>query len=108
MPGPRRESEMQWYPTRLIDLGAIEESGKPGQRVNPEKVRFVMTEQGPPQKDDIYVKLSRCWGKAKFLRLKEKNLAQFRKEVRLDALPKTFQHAIRFSPGHQIQFTHRR
>ncbi|RDL34348.1 uncharacterized protein BP5553_07476 [Venustampulla echinocandica] len=94
---PGIDPQNPWYPTRLIDLGLVADSGKPGQRVNPEQVRLVVTNEDEPKKGDVYVTLSHCWGKANFLRLEEGTISEFQKGIRLETLPKTFRHAISFA-----------
>lgn len=89
----------RFVPTRLIDLGAVPPSGKPGERENPEQVRLILTAKEPPEDKDVYVTLSHCWGQAEFIRLEEGNESELRESIRLDGptFPETFKDAIHFA-----------
>jgi hypothetical protein len=73
------------YPTRLLYVGAESES---------EKARIVITKDEIPPKAD-YITLSYCWGTKPFTRLTTATLEDFRKEIKVDSLPATFQDAIK-------------
>lgn len=86
------------YPSRLIDLGEV--TDEKNERTQSEEVRLVLnTEllQNGPVKDRFYVTLRHCWGKAKFTTLTEHNIAQFRRGIRIDTLPRTFRDVIYFA-----------
>lgn len=78
-------SLVQWYPTRLIDVGAS----------STDYPRLIITAE--EQLNYSYVTLSHCWGSAEFLQLKSHNLDDFKAGIRLSSLPRTFQEAILFT-----------
>ncbi|PVH71588.1 hypothetical protein DL98DRAFT_539937 [Cadophora sp. DSE1049] len=71
-----------WYPTRLLDLGAQDDDTS--------IVRMIETAQERPK--GPYVTLSHCWGQIWSLRLTKENRADFL--VGVPALPKTFEEAV--------------
>jgi hypothetical protein len=98
----RRQSEQQWYPTRLIDLEGI--SPPDGSE---RMVRLVLTKD--QKENDIkiegpYVTLSHCWGQAKPLCLTEENFPDFQRGISLDSLPQTFRDAMQFASGLGVRY----
>lgn len=57
----------------------------------------MVTAEEPAKAGDVYVTLSHCWGKAQFLKLEEQRVDEFRKGIKVESLPKTFQNAIKFA-----------
>ncbi|KAL7934928.1 heterokaryon incompatibility domain-containing protein [Trichoderma chlorosporum] len=79
-----QESSEKWYPTRLIDVGAIASDRS--------HVRLIETEHTAPQ--GPYVTLSHCWGNAAAIfKLEKANKASLLNE--LPPLAKTFEEAIK-------------
>jgi hypothetical protein len=74
----------QWYPTRLIDLGARSEPYS--------EARLVIS--GNTSMDGAYNTLSHCWGKTSFLTLSTDNQETLMEQIPSASLPKTFQDAI--------------
>jgi hypothetical protein len=112
---PKEPPKQGWYPTRLIDLGAmVEGAGKRLFREDPPQIRLddpARAEEKERTEDsgyvrlvekkyergmaDFYVTLSHCWGGATFAKLTEDKLAPFKKGISVKDLPQTFQDAIR-------------
>lgn len=84
----RRLSTPSRYPSRLLDLHAIGSQPIPFARLS---VTAEQTVSGP------YNTLSHCWGPESFLCLSKENLNQFRKEIPVSKLTKSFQQAIDFT-----------
>lgn len=78
--GPTRHG---WNPTRLLDVSGLDR----------DQVHLV--KGGDLPADVVYVTLSHCWGRAKFLRLTTGSLRAFKHGIRLSSLPATFQDAVR-------------
>lgn len=72
-----------YHPTRLLDLGISGEGSV---------IRLIETKEsacnGP------YAALSHCWGGSLPIVLKEENIHALKKSIRLEELPKTFQHGV--------------
>jgi len=75
-----------WYPTRLLDLEWNSE-GK-----TERSIRLIETRDGLPTRP--YVTLSHCWGDATICKLEKATIAQFKRCITLEQLPKTFIDAI--------------
>lgn len=72
----------QWLPTRLIDIGAPEES----------TLRVVSSEGIPPS--SLYMTLSHCWGLVPIFRLLTSNLELLYVSIAWDSLTLTFRNAV--------------
>jgi hypothetical protein len=83
----RERNQAQYYPTRLLDLSSP---------TSPEgSVRLIETAEEHPT--GVYATLSHRWGAAQFIQLTRENAATYRKEIRIEAMPKTFQDAVSVS-----------
>jgi len=79
---------MQWYPTRLLDLGNIQEP-------NTDQIRLVHSEHCMLVGN--YTTLSHRWGGQAHLRLTRHNLAALCQSIDVRILPRTFREAIQIS-----------
>jgi hypothetical protein len=85
-------ASQEWYPTRLLDIGADMGS----------KVRLCITAEETPE--GPYVTLSHCWGTVDILKLSGTNLANFQTGISLNALPKSFVEAIEIARRLKIRY----
>ncbi|KAK1673243.1 heterokaryon incompatibility protein-domain-containing protein [Colletotrichum godetiae] len=81
---PHLTTTAQWYPTRLLDTGPLEEESS-GCRLTLPNITPV---KGP------YATLSHCWGVAKSFSLTTDNYTQLLQDIPLDTLPQLYQDAI--------------
>ncbi|KAH6637575.1 heterokaryon incompatibility protein-domain-containing protein [Boeremia exigua] len=87
--------DTQWYPTRLLDLGDLNQEDL-------SEVRLISTASHSPK--GHYTTLSHRWGDAEFLQLKHHNLENLARGIQIDKLPRTFREAMTFSKGLQIRY----
>ena len=80
-----RETDVRWYPSRLLDLGPIGEDIP--------TIKVVETETVDMQSSP-YITLSHCWGTSTIQALTRSSYDEYRNGVFISALPKTFQDAI--------------
>lgn len=70
------------YPARLVDTGTEQEP----------RIQLRITKEQHPQ--EPYLTLSHCWGLTPTVKLLTGNMEDMKKEIRYDALSKTFQQAV--------------
>ncbi|KAL6705596.1 hypothetical protein ACN47E_006543 [Coniothyrium glycines] len=84
--------QKEFMPSRLIDVGQNPESG----------LSVVHLRQSPLK--DSYATLSHCWGQSQSLLLTKAQEANFKQGIRIEDLPRTFQHAITVTRALQIGY----
>ncbi|KAK1948896.1 heterokaryon incompatibility protein [Colletotrichum sublineola] len=85
-----------WHPTRLLDLAYPDSTS--------DEFRIVVMSELSVDPDGRYTTLSHCWGSAQFLQLKKSTYDEFRKGIRLDKLPQTFQEAVQVTRRLGVRF----
>lgn len=87
------EKPRPWYPARLLDVGQLDGAWDV-------RLRICATE--PPT--GSYLSLSHCWGSARLLKLKFKNIELMKAGISLGALPKTFRDAVLITRKLGVQY----
>lgn len=84
----RRGTDPSWLPTRLIDIGCVEDTAD-GEGSS---ARLVTTRD--LDRPTRYCTLSHCWGKAQVVKLLKSNLDAFLGGLPVSELPKTFRDSL--------------
>jgi hypothetical protein len=89
-----RSDDLQWYPTRLLDVGDM--------LSDKQTVRLVHSAEEPLS--GRYCTLSHCWGKSVFLQLNKDTADALRSGISINQLPKTFRDAVHASRRLSVQY----
>lgn len=80
----QESKDSRWLPTRLLDIGKYDCG----------YVRVVDSSTLSNDMDRLYIALSHCWGRQRFLVMNKRNKKQFQRGVPLSSLTPNFQEAI--------------
>jgi hypothetical protein len=86
------QSDAQFYPTRLIDVGVQED------------VSIRLCEMYSPGERGPYFCLSHCWGKKMPLRLTKDTLSTLQAGIPIEHLPKTFREAVSVTRSFEVRY----
>ncbi|KAK1625229.1 heterokaryon incompatibility protein-domain-containing protein [Colletotrichum phormii] len=81
---PHLSATAQWYPTRLLDTGPLEEKSS--------RCRLILPNITPIK--GSYATLSHCWGVAESFNLTTDNYTRLLQDIPLDTLPQLYQDTV--------------